>query len=142
MNATVLGSQGFIGSLLVRHLRQIGVNVFAPPRDDPAIFTNSLGHLFYCAGLTADFRQKPVATIRAHVSYLVDVLEQANYESLLYLSSTRVYAGATGSREEEKLRVNPCEPSDLYNLSKLTGEAACLAFKKKNVRIARLSNVY
>src|ERR1700683_195777 len=142
MNATVLGSRGFIGSHCVTHLKQLGVNVFAPRRDDPSIFSNDLGHVFYCAGLTADFRQQPVATIKAHVSSLVDVLEQAKYESLLSLSSTRVYTGSTCAREEETLRVNPGDPSDLYNLSKLTGEAACLAFKKKNVRVGRLSNVY
>jgi nucleoside-diphosphate-sugar epimerase len=93
-------------------------------------------------GLTADFRQRPIETIRAHVSYLLDVLERAQYESLLYLSSTRVYAGSQRAREEEDLRVNPCDASDLYNLSKLTGEAACMAFADQKVRIARLSNVY
>jgi len=142
MKATVLGAQGFIGSHLVVHLKQHGVEVFAPRKGDPAIFATSLGHVFYCAGLTADFRQKPLETIRAHVSYLLDVLERAEYDSLLYLSSTRVYAGSQRAREEENLRVNPSDPSDLYNLSKLTGEAACLAFLNNNVRTVRLSNVY
>jgi nucleoside-diphosphate-sugar epimerase len=142
MKATVLGAQGFIGSHLVVYLEEHGAEVFAPRKNDPAIFARSLGHVFYCAGLTADFRQKPVETIRAHVSYLLEVLERAEYDSLLYLSSTRVYAGSERAREEENLRVNPSDPSDLYNLSKLTGEAACLAFVNNNVRIARLSNVY
>ena len=33
----------------------------------------------------------PFDTIRAHVSVLSEVLEHAEFESLLYLSSTRVY---------------------------------------------------
>jgi len=142
MNATVIGAQGFIGSHLVSYLGKIGAAVFAPPKGDSSIFARSLGHVFYCAGLTADFRQKPFETVRAHVAYLLDVLERANYDSLLYLSSTRVYSGATAGREDETLRVNPCDPSDLYNLSKLTGEAVCLAAANRKVRIARLSNVY
>jgi len=142
MKATVIGARGFIGAHLVRYLEQGGANVFAPGKNDLTIFARSLGHVFYCAGLTADFRQKPVETIKAHVVYLLDVLERAKYDSLLYLSSTRVYAGSISAQEEEKLRVNPCDPSDLYNLSKLTGEATCLAFASNRVRIAKLSNVY
>ena len=38
--------------------------------------------------------------------------------------------------------VDPNQPGDLYNLSKLTGEAACLANADPRVRIARLSNVF
>src|SRR5579884_2277402 len=114
MNATVIGAQGFIGSHLVSYLGEIGAAVFAPRKGDPAILSEPLGHVFYCAGLTADFRQKPFETIRAHVAYLLDVLQRAHYESLLYLSSTRVYPGATAGREDETLRVNPCDPSDLY----------------------------
>lgn len=142
MRATVIGAPGFIGGHLVHYLEQHGADVFTPRKGDPAIFKKPLGHLFYCAGLTADFRQKPMETIRAHVSYLIEILEQACYDSLLYLSSTRVYAGSIRAQEEENLRVNPCDPSDLYNLSKLTGEAACLAVANRNVRIVRLSNVY
>ncbi len=36
----------------------------------------------------------------------------------------------------------PAEPSDLYNLSKLAAEAACLGAAREKVRVARLSNVF
>jgi nucleoside-diphosphate-sugar epimerase len=39
------------------------------------------------------------------------------------------------------VRVDLAEPSYLYNLTKLTGEALCLALNNEKVRIARLSNV-
>jgi len=33
------------------------------------------GHVIYCIGLTADFRQKPFETIEAHVSKLAEVAQ-------------------------------------------------------------------
>ena len=38
--------------------------------------------------------------------------------------------------------VNPADPSDLYNLSKLLGESLCLALGRREIRVARLSNVW
>ncbi len=36
----------------------------------------------------------------------------------------------------------PSDPSDLYSLTKLAGEALCLADPRATTRVARLSNVY
>lgn len=138
---TVLGAPGFIGRNLVASLRSRGLSVWAPERGSPEIFLRPLGHVFYCIGLTADFRTRPFDTVRAHVSVLAEVLERADFDSLLYLSSTRVYAGLDMAREDMPLLVNPGNPSDLYNLSKLMGESLCLSCGREGVRVARLSNV-
>ena len=61
--------------------------------------------------------------------------------SLLYLSSTRLYANASETSETAALPVTTFEPSDLYNLSKLMGESLCLNSGRNGMRIARLSNV-
>lgn len=137
MKFTILGASGFIGSHLLVHLEASGHECFAPARDDAALFERELGQVIYCIGLTADFRRRPFDTVRAHVSFLADVLEKANFESLLYLSSTRVYASALSGGEDARLLAG-----DLYNLSKLTGEALCFASGRSNVRVARLSNVF
>ncbi len=139
----VLGAAGFIGSALVDRLREAGEAVMAPARDDPRIWTEELGDVIYCIGLTADFRHRPHETIDAHVSLLNDVLRRARFRSLLYLSSTRVYSSSSteSTDEEAVLRVRPGDPSDLYNLSKLTGECLCLTDSRPSVRVARLSNV-
>jgi nucleoside-diphosphate-sugar epimerase len=108
----------------------------APPTDE------SLGHVFYCIGLTADFRTRPFDTIEAHVSLAAEILRGARYDSFLYCSSTRLYAGCEQADEAARFTVDPADPSDLYNLSKLMGEAACLAVDRPEVRIARLSNVF
>lgn len=136
MKFTVLGASGFIGSHLLAHLRQSGHECFTPGRGDPAVFSQALGHVVYCIGLTADFRTRPFDTVRAHVCLLADILEKSSFDSLLYLSSTRVYLGAASGREEETLLAG-----DLYNLSKLSGESLCFASNRSSVRVARLSNV-
>jgi len=138
---TVLGARGFIGSALLDRLRAEDHEVFAPERDDASIFRRPLGHAFYCIGLTADFRSRPFATVAAHVTLLAELLQKADFDSLLYLSSTRVYAGAHETHEQAPLKVDPNDASDLYNLSKLMGEALCLHGGRANVRVARLSNV-
>jgi nucleoside-diphosphate-sugar epimerase len=91
--------------------------------------------------MTADFRRWPFHTVKAHVSVLADVLEHASFQSLLYLSSTRVYSGVEETQEDVPLPISPMDGSDLYNASKLLGEALCLNCGRPGVRVVRLSNV-
>jgi nucleoside-diphosphate-sugar epimerase len=140
MRYTVLGATGFIGRHLVSALCAQGHDVFAPTKGSPQVFDRPLGHVLYCIGLTADFRTRPHDTMRAHICVLADVLEKADFDSLLYLSSTRVYGRDIGS-ENARLGVDVSDPSDLYNLSKLAGESLCRSCGRDHVRVARLSNV-
>jgi nucleoside-diphosphate-sugar epimerase len=137
---TILGGAGFIGAHLARRLRACGDEVARPGRE--AALDGDLGHVVYAIGLTADFRGRPYATIEAHVSRLSRLLERARFESLLYLSSTRVYAHAANANEDAVLPVDPRDPDDLYNLSKLAGESLCLGYDLETARVARLSNVF
>lgn len=140
-NMTVLGGRGFIGSHLVRFFQGRGQACFAPEKGDESIYTSPLGHVIYAIGLTADFRTRPLATVDAHVCLLRRLIEYGNFESLTYLSSTRVYAGATTTAETARLQVNPNEPGDLYNLSKLMGESLCLHCGHPGMKVVRLSNI-
>ncbi len=141
LHATLIGARGFVGSHLLAHLRSIGWTCEVIARDVQPQANRAYGHLFYCAGLTADFRQRPFDTVEAHVSYLAKWLQIAQFDSLTYLSSTRVYANATSTAETGALIVNPEIAGDLYNLSKLMGESLCLQ-SGRPVKIVRLSNVY
>lgn len=142
MRFTVLGNRGYIGSHLVAKLRTDGYEVLTPDRDDTSLFSIDLGHVFYCIGLTADFRSRPFDTVRSHACVLADILERARFDSFLYLSSTRVYGKSVTAQEISPLIVDTADPSDLYNLSKLMGESLCLCGGRDNVRAARVSNVY
>ncbi|HJW53760.1 MAG TPA: NAD(P)-dependent oxidoreductase [Burkholderiaceae bacterium] len=138
---TVLGGGGFIGSHLVRYLQQHGQPCHAPQKGDEAVFSRPLGHVIYAIGLTADFRSRPYDTVEAHVCFLRRLLQQADFESLTYLSSTRLYSGVSDTTESATLQVNPNDVGDLYNLSKLMGESLCLHGGRQNMKIVRLSNV-
>ena len=138
---TVLGGAGFVGSALASHARALGLAVSTPARGDERVFHEPLGHVVYTIGLTADFRTRPLETVEAHVCVLRRLLAEGKFDSLTYLSSTRVYAGGRETSEDATLRVNPNHASDLYNLSKLTGEALCLHGGRSGMKVARLSNV-
>lgn len=138
---TVLGGTGFIGSHVLRHLQGLGHECQAPGRDDSTLFDRPLGHVIYAIGLTADFRSHPLETVEAHVCLLRRLIATGRFESLTYLSSTRVYAGVEDTRETATLHVSPHVPGDLYNISKLMGEALSLHCGRPHMKVARLSNV-
>ena len=140
MICTVLGARGFIGRQVAAVLHTQGFSPYCPDKVED-IGGRSLGIVFYCIGLTADFRERPLDAVEAHVCLLNRLLREANFDRLIYLSSTRVYAGLCGLvSEDADLIVNPNDISDLYNLSKLMGESACLHSGRDAVA-ARLSNV-
>ena len=90
---TVLGGQGFIGSHLISTLSS--KQVFVPKRTPRHTFMDqfkgkSLGKVFYCIGMTGDFRGQPFATVDANFILLREILEQCDFERLVYLSSTRL----------------------------------------------------
>jgi nucleoside-diphosphate-sugar epimerase len=142
---TVLGAGGFIGRTLVAHLRAAGRPVNPVTRADLPGFLAlrpPVGDLIYCIGLTADFRTRPLDTAEAHVGLVGRMLAELDFRSFMLLSSTRVYGRAEVGREGLPLTVQPGAPDDLYNITKLAGEALCLSDARPAVRVARLSNVY
>lgn len=98
----------------------------------------------YCAGLTADYLARPFDTVQAHVSLLAQVLQQGQFESLVYLSSTRLYdaLGAGVAHEDAALPMDPSNPRHLYDLSKGLGEALCHSTARGRAKVARLACVY
>jgi nucleoside-diphosphate-sugar epimerase len=140
MTFTILGSTGFIGG----RLRQTLPDAWCPERGDANIFKKHMGHVFYCIGLTNDYKDKPFETVEAHVTLLSRILAEASFDRLVYLSSTRLYDGLTDDacREASDLSLNPANPRHLYDLSKALGENLCLAAGKGRACVARLSSVY
>ena len=141
MQYTIFGGDGFIGSHIMRQLAAQNIPCMATPRDARSHLDKPLGHVLYCIGLTADFRERPFDTVEAHVHVLGEILKRGDFDSLTYLSSTRVYQGATSTRETESLLMNILDPGGLFNISKLLGESLCLWGGRQNVKIVRVSNV-
>jgi nucleoside-diphosphate-sugar epimerase len=144
-HATIIGAGGFIGTALHARLQALGWSCTLPDRSASWSPTGPLGHVFYCAGLTADYALRPVDTVEAHVGLLSRVLASPHWLSLVYLSSTRVYDGQPPQRyddEEGPFVTDPCNARHLYDLSKLLGENLCHVMGKGKARVARLSCVY
>lgn len=145
---TVVGAAGFVGSRLCTTLKARGAQVWAPARNEPWPWHGPLGHVIYCAGLTADYLARPFDTVQAHVSHLAAVLQhglqQGAMDSLVYLSSTRLYdaLGEGLAREDAVLPMAPGNPRHLYDLSKALGESLCQVAGQSRARVARLACVY
>jgi len=142
---TILGAGGFIGTAVAARLRNQGCNVHAVTRASlPNLLATGrcVGHVLDCIGITGDFRMRLLDTAEAHVGLVARCLAELQFDSFLLLSSTRVYARAVNTREDAAIPTLPADPSDLYNLTKLAGEALCLTDPRPAVRVARLSNVY
>lgn len=139
---TILGAKGFIGSRVLATLQKSGATCYAPARDDESVFTRPLGRVFYCIGLTNDYKDRLFDTVEAHASLLNRVLAKANFDRLVYLSSTRLYDGLKTTAETADLVLNPGNPRHIYDFSKGLGESLCLTAGQGRACVARLSSVY
>lgn len=133
-----------MGSRMVATLQARGAHVWGPSRNEAWPWSRPLGHVIYCAGLTADYLSRPYDTVQAHVSLLAQVLQQGQWESLVYLSSTRLYdgLGIATAQEDAVLPMAPSNPRHLYDLSKGLGESLCHVLGQGRARVARLACVY
>ena len=141
---TVLGASGWIGSALVSNLKVHNRSVRAVDRnnlDQWLLDDHNHECVIYAIGLTSDFRFRPYDTVEAHVTLISRILQLHGLESLLYLSSTRVYGRSPEAFEETATPCLSADPSDLYNISKLMGESLVLQDNRPGMKVARLSNV-
>lgn len=141
VRVTILGASGFIGSHLMARLAGTSWDVWAPDRSAD-LTQRPLGHVIDCEGVTADARYRPYDTVEAHVCRVQQLVTACEFDSVTYLSSTRMYkrnAGVAG--EDDLMLFGPTLSEDLYDISKALGECLLLA-SGRPARIVRLSNVY
>ena len=99
-----------------------------------------MGHVVYSLGVS-DFLNHPLKAIDAHVCILNNILKNCDFDSLLYISSTRMYNNINSSLEENNFSINPNSKNDIYNISKLQGESLCMSMNDSKIKIIRPSNV-
>jgi nucleoside-diphosphate-sugar epimerase len=144
MTVTVIGAAGFVGGRLARRLAQAGASTWTPARGDPDLLKRDLGVVYYCAGLTADYDQRPFDTVEAHASLISEIIRAGRFERLVYCSSTRLYDGLPQAEVDESapLTFEVADPRRVYDLSKALGENLTLARAEGRGAVARLSNVF
>ena len=99
-----------------------------------------MNHVIYSLGVS-NFLKDPLEAIDAHVCILNNILKNCNFDSLLYISSGRIYYNANSTLEENPYSVNPNIKNELYNISKLQGESLCMSMNNPKIKIIRPSNV-
>ena len=144
MTVTVLGAAGFVGRRLTAALQAGDVDPWTPQKGDPEVLRRDLGVVFYCAGLTADYDQRPFDTVEAHAGLLNEVIRADRFERLVYCSSTRLYDGQAKAEvdESDPLVLDPTDPRRVYDLSKALGENLTVTRTGGRGSVARLANVY
>jgi nucleoside-diphosphate-sugar epimerase len=136
---TIVGGRGFIGAALATSLRAAGHEVTIVAHADD-LAGRDLHHVVYASGIAASNAGDPGYAFAVHVAGAARILAHARFDSFLFLSSTRVYDRATATDEDATLAVAPAR-GEIYRISKLAGEALCLAHPAPSVRVARLSNI-
>lgn len=137
---TVIGGNGFIGSEIVKQLKEKKYTVFIPEKDDASIFTSDLGTVIYCAGY-GECKKNPSKVLQSNTVLLSKILDNAYFEKLVYISSNRVYMGQNETSEKSNISILEADSRRLFNLTKLVSEELCL-LSDRNIVIARPSNVY
>ena len=137
---TILGSSGFIGSNVSKTLKNKNFDCYTPDVRKESLDGKNLGNVIYSLGVS-DFRNKPLDTIEAHICILNKILKNCSFDSLLYISSGRMYYNVDSTLEENSLIGNPNMKNDLYNISKLQGELLCQSMNNSKIKIIRPSNV-
>jgi len=87
---TVIGGGGLIGSAICAALELERLPFQRVTRQNPAE-SNPLGHVIYAAGVTGDFLARRKDALYTHVELLDSILSRDDFDSLTYLSSTRIY---------------------------------------------------
>lgn len=139
-NYTIIGGNGFIGSHIVSLLEKCGHEVFVPERNACQQLEGPLGNVIYCAG-NGDCAKSYFSVLEANTVLLAKLLQNAEFDKLIYISSTRVYMNNERAEEVDNLIITTDDNRRLFNLTKLVAEELCLK-SDCNVTVVRPSNVY
>ena len=121
-------------------LKEQGHNVVVPDRNSCNSLNGELGKIIYCAG-NGDCAESYFSVLEANTVLLAKLLKNAQFEKLVYISSTRVYMNHHSANETDDLLVTAGDNRKLFNLTKLVAEELCIK-SERDVTVVRPSNVY
>jgi nucleoside-diphosphate-sugar epimerase len=157
MKILVTGSEGFIGSNLVKILKEDGHKVIGWDIKngydvcDSSLRLRGLDEIYHlaCPVNPGNYEEVAVNTILASSSGTYNMLELArkNKAKFLYVSSSEIYGEKyyRPYQESDLVILDPYSLRLFYDSSKLIGEALTLAYYRYNgvdVRIIRPFNIY
>tara|TARA_B100000579_G_scaffold333785_1_gene284280 strand:- start:263 stop:1072 length:810 start_codon:yes stop_codon:yes gene_type:complete len=137
---TIFGHSGFLGSNIVKTLREKKYSVFLPPRNKVK-FSKNLNNVIYCIG-SDDVLEDPINAIQSNLLILSKIILQNQFKKFIYVSSTRLYINSKNTNESDKIKINPNSKNYFYNSLKIAAENFCLSQGNKNIKVLRLSNLY
>lgn len=138
---TVFGS-GFIGSAIGECLKNSGKSVQIISRNNWPNAGSDLGNVIFTSGMTAGFRDNPIETAEVHVCYLANAIKIFDFNSFVYLSSTRLYINEPVAIEDCRISVDVSSSDSIFTSTKLAAEALLMSLNRSRICIARISNVY
>ena len=137
---TIFGSTGFIGSEIIKNLKQKKIKVYKPKKNILK-FSKNLGHVIYCVG-SDDWKDKPKKGYFSNLGHLQQIVHNNNFKSFIFLSTTRLYLNSNKTvSEKNNILVKPDNINYYYNILKAASESLLLSLNK-NIIILRLSNVF
>ncbi len=138
---TVFG-QGFVGKNLSTFLKERKCSIFLPKKRKFK-FKKNLNHVVFCIG-NQNWLDDVELTYEANLAMLAKILFNNKFKSFTLVSSTRLYMSNFNKRTSEKssIQVDTSKKSFLYNSLKIAAENLCLSLDNKNIRVARISNLF
>ena len=137
---TIFGHTGFLGQNIVGYLKKNNLNFFLPQKNR-FIFSKNLNNIIYCIGVDNVF-DDPLDSIEANLKILSKIITKNKFESLLFVSTTRLYLNSNKTSENDLININPNLKNYFFNSLKLAAENFCLSQKNKKVKVVRMSNLY
>jgi nucleoside-diphosphate-sugar epimerase len=137
---TVIGGKGFIGAEIVSVLKSKSLPYWVPDKNDEKIFELELGVVVYVAG-HGDCQNEPFKVLDSNTTNLSAILQNAKFEKIIYISSTRLYLDSISSLESDDLIIGYKDKRRLFNLTKAVAEEMIKLSGKRHV-ILRPGNVY
>ena len=136
---TIFGKGGFIGSAINHMLTKLDYQVNRGDWQRKNFNQEKLGIVIIACGI-GDCR-KVEDVIYSHVDVVRNIINTANYDKIIYISSTRVYLDNVESHPYGPLLLKPDDSRVLFNQVKLLAETIIKA-QNKPALILRPSNVY